>query len=224
VAITLPRFSALCYQIIANFSFASPVELVSAMGSNCLVVEALLEITDFCRKTWAKITRNGKGGAQLMNSGPTLSIGTTGHDVRRIQRIFVMTKALPPSDITGSFDATTEQAVKDFQEGAGLTVDGIVGPQTWQALPADPNTPTLSRGASGGAVTGLQKGLKKYSTSATDPGPVDGDFGPKTEAAVKAYQQDRGVHVDGIVGDQTWWVPAGAAGATLASLSGLTTV
>jgi len=54
-----------------------------------------------------------------------------------------MTKALPPSDITGSFDATTEQAVKDFQQGAGLTVDGIVGPQTWQALPADPNTPTV---------------------------------------------------------------------------------
>ncbi len=194
------------------------------MGSNCLVVEALLEITDFCRKTWAKITRNSKGGVQLMNSGPTLSIGSTGHDVRRLQRIFVMTKALPPSDITGSFDATTEQAVKDFQQGAGLTVDGIVGPQTWQALPADPNTPTLSRGASGNSVTALQKGLKKYATPATDPGPVDGDFGPKTEAAVKAYQQDRAVHVDGIVGDQTWWAPAGAAGATLASLSGLTTV
>ena len=53
---------------------------------------------------------------------------------------------------------------------------------------------------------------------------MDGDFGPKTEAAVKAYQQDRDVEVDGIVGDQTWWVPAGAAGATLASLSALTTV
>jgi len=53
---------------------------------------------------------------------------------------------------------------------------------------------------------------------------VDGDFGPKTEAAVKAYQEDRAIHVDGIVGDQTWWAPAGAAGATLASLSGLTTV
>ena len=81
-----------------------------------------------------------------MNSGPTLSIGATGHDVRRLQRIFVMTKVLAPSNITGSFDATTEQAVKDFQQGAGLTADGIVGPQTWQALPADPNTPTLSRG------------------------------------------------------------------------------
>jgi peptidoglycan hydrolase-like protein with peptidoglycan-binding domain len=69
-----------------------------------------------------------------MNSGPTLSIGATGHDVRRLQRIFVMTKVLTPSSITGSFDATTEQAVKDFQQGAGLTVDGIVGPQTWQAF------------------------------------------------------------------------------------------
>ena len=159
-----------------------------------------------------------------MNSGPTLSIGATGHDVRRLQRIFVMTKALIFSDITGSFDVTTEQAVKDFQQGAGLTVDGIVGPVTWQALPADPDTPVLSRGASGIVVTALQQGLKKYSTPATDPGLVDGDFGPKTKAAVKAYQQDRAVHVDGIVGDQTWWVPASAAGATLASLSGLTTI
>jgi peptidoglycan hydrolase-like protein with peptidoglycan-binding domain len=159
-----------------------------------------------------------------MNSGPTISIGATGHDVRRLQRIFVMTKALSFSNITGTFDTTTEQAVEDFQQGAGLVVDGIVGPATWQALPADPNTSLLSRGASGSVVTALQQGLKKYSTPATDPGPVDGDFGPKTEAAVKAYQQDRGIHVDGIVGDQTWWVPAGAAGATLASLSGLTTV
>jgi peptidoglycan hydrolase-like protein with peptidoglycan-binding domain len=159
-----------------------------------------------------------------MNSGPILSIGSTGQDVRRLQRIFVMTKALAPGNISGTFDSTTEQAVKDFQQGAGLTVDGVVGPMTWQALPADPDTPLLSRGASGSAVTALQKGLKKYSTPATDPGAVDGDFGPKTEAAVKAYQQDRGIQVDGIVGDQTWWVAAGAAGATLASLSGLTTV
>ena len=159
-----------------------------------------------------------------MNSGPTISIGATGRDVRRLQRIFVMTKVPSVDDITGTFDTTTEQAVKDFQQDAGLTVDGVVGPLTWQALPADPNTPLLKRGASGSVVTALQKGLKKYSTPASDPGAVDGDFGPKTEAAVKAYQQDRGVQMDGIVGDQTWWIPAGAAGATLASLSGLTTV
>jgi hypothetical protein len=39
----------------------------------------------------------------------------------------------------------------------------------------------------------------------------------------KAYQSDRGVSVDGIVGDLIWWVPAGAAGTTLAFLSGVST-
>jgi peptidoglycan hydrolase-like protein with peptidoglycan-binding domain len=158
-----------------------------------------------------------------MNNGPTISIGSTGRDVRRLQRIFVMTKVLTVGNITGNFDSTTEDAVKEFQQGAGLTADGIVGPNTWQALPADPNTPPLSRGASGSVVTALQNGLKRFGTPAADPGTVDGDFGPKTEAAVKAYQQDRGIQADGVVGDQTWWAPAGAAGATLASLSGLTT-
>ncbi len=159
-----------------------------------------------------------------MNSGPTLSSGSTGHDVRRLQRIFVMTKVLVPSNITGTFDATTEQAVKDFQQSAGLTMDGIVGPATWNALPADPETRLLERGATGSVVIALQQGLKTFGIPATDPGPVDGDFGPLTEGGVKGYQQDRGILVDGIVGDMTWWVPAGAAGATLASLAGLTTV
>ena len=156
-----------------------------------------------------------------MNNGPTLSIGATGRDVRRLQRVFVMIKALDPGSITGEFESRTEQVVKDLKQGAGLTVDGIVGPETWQALPADPNAPTLRRGASGNSVIALQKGLKKYGTAATDPGAVDGDIGPKTEAAVRRYQEDRGVSIDGIVGDQTWWAPAGAAGATLASLQSL---
>ena len=51
--------------------------------------------------------------------------------------------------------------------------------------------------------------------SATDPGPIDGNFGPRTESAVRAYQTQQNIDVDGIVGDQTWWTPAGAAGATL---------
>ena len=162
-----------------------------------------------------------------MNHGPTLSSGSTGQDVRRLQRILVMIKLLDFTRITGTFDAQTVQSVKDFQSGAGLTVDGVAGPLTWQALPADPGTPRLARGATGAAVTALQSGLKKFSASPgdpTDPGAADGHFGAKTEAAVRAYQTGHGVGVDGIVGDRTWWVPAGGAGATLASLAGVTTV
>ena len=82
-------------------------------------------------------------------------------------------------------------------------------------------------GANGAAVPALQQGLSKYAPtpgSATHPGGVDGVFGPKTHAAVRAYPAERGVTIDGIVGDETWWVPAGGAGATLASLAELTTL
>jgi peptidoglycan hydrolase-like protein with peptidoglycan-binding domain len=160
-----------------------------------------------------------------MNSGPTLHMGSTGPDVRRLQRVLVEIKLLDFTRIDGDFGSVTEGVVKGFQQDNGLAVDGIVGPQTWSALPADPNTPELAQGSTGAAVSALQKGLKTYAAQnpAADPGAIDGVFGLRTAAAVRAYQTDRGVAVDAIVGDRTWWVPAGAAGATLASLSGLTT-
>jgi peptidoglycan hydrolase-like protein with peptidoglycan-binding domain len=33
---------------------------------------------------------------------------------------------------------------------------------------------------------------------------IDGDFGPKTEAAVKAYQKRHNLVADGLVGPKTW--------------------
>jgi peptidoglycan hydrolase-like protein with peptidoglycan-binding domain len=100
-----------------------------------------------------------------------------------------------------------------------------VGPVTWKALPADPNTQKLERGSTGAVVSALQKGLKTFDgpNTPTDPGPIDGNFGQRTESAVRAYQTRQNIAVDGVVGDQTWWVPAGAAGATLAKLAGLVT-
>ena len=61
--------------------------------------------------------------------------------------------------------------------------------------------PLLRPVASGDAVHELQQALKGLGY---DPGPVDGQFGPGTEAAVKAFQKAQGIAVDGIVGDITW--------------------
>lgn len=45
-----------------------------------------------------------------------------------------------------------------------------------------------------------QEALK---TLGYDPGPIDGDFGPKTKKAVKEFQSDHGLVVDGIWGKKT---------------------
>ncbi|MCA1702237.1 MAG: peptidoglycan-binding protein [Actinobacteria bacterium] len=39
-----------------------------------------------------------------------------------------------PGGIDGIFGPLTEAAVRAFQQGAGIDVDGVVGPQTWNAL------------------------------------------------------------------------------------------
>ena len=61
--------------------------------------------------------------------------------------------------------------------------------------------PLLRRGSSGTAVRQLQEALKE---AGHDPGPVDCEFGPATEAAVRAFQQEKEIAVDGVVGDITW--------------------
>lgn len=61
--------------------------------------------------------------------------------------------------------------------------------------------PQLSEGSDGEWVSHLQTILQ---ARGFDPGPIDGIFGPRTEAAVKAYQEAYGLTVDGIVGPITW--------------------
>ena len=70
-----------------------------------------------------------------MNSGPQLTIGAQGDDVRRAQTIFVMMKTLGFEQIDGIFGTVTKNAVIDFQEGAGLPADGVLGNLTWAKLP-----------------------------------------------------------------------------------------
>jgi peptidoglycan hydrolase-like protein with peptidoglycan-binding domain len=61
--------------------------------------------------------------------------------------------------------------------------------------------PVLRKGSTDPAVRDLQEALKALGHN---PGLIDGDFGPMTEAAVKAFQQAKGITVDGIVGKVTW--------------------
>lgn len=64
-----------------------------------------------------------------------------------------------------------------------------------------PLTRILRHGSKGEDVKALQNVLNALGFHA---GPEDGDFGPRTEAAVKAFQRQAGVTVDGKVGPETW--------------------
>ena len=66
------------------------------------------------------------------------------------------------------------------------------------------NMPLIKKGATGFAVVELQKRLNAISYNGKTTLTVDGDFGSKTYNAVKAYQSDRGLEVDGEVGKNTW--------------------
>ena len=108
--------------------------------------------------------------------------------------------------VDGIFGAKTEAAVRAFQQQKALAVDGIVGPNTWSALIL-----TVKQGSQGDAVRGVQEEFQFRNLSG-DPSKglqIDGIFGPKTDAAVRGFQdalhQDiPSVAVDGIVGPVTW--------------------
>lgn len=59
---------------------------------------------------------------------------------------------------------------------------------------------TLRKGSKGEDVKTLQKTLNKLGYNIV----ADGDFGPKTETMVKAFQKSKGIGADGIVGPKTW--------------------
>jgi N-acetyl-anhydromuramyl-L-alanine amidase AmpD len=125
---------------------------------------------------------------------PLTRNGDTGERVRSVQyllRQFGRTEVAAD----GIFGSITETAVRAFQSSRGLSVDGMVGSETWPALIV-----TVRNGNTGEAVRGVQSQLRAHGYMVT----VDGVFGSQTETAVRAFQSSRGLTVDGIVGPVTW--------------------
>ena len=67
-------------------------------------------------------------------SKTSFKLGDSGNDVKTIQTALASLGLLDESNITGSFDANTETAVKAFQSAKGLTADGIIGSGTFSVF------------------------------------------------------------------------------------------
>lgn len=119
----------------------------------------------------------------------------------------------------GKRGITTHKAVSDafkrsthWDPGTGFPVEAylaLVRSKLGEAPPAEPAQElkpppkTVRRGAAGWLVTRLQRLLRQHGFF-PEPAEIDGDFGPITEAAVKAFQELNDLEPDGIVGPLTW--------------------
>jgi peptidoglycan hydrolase-like protein with peptidoglycan-binding domain len=130
---------------------------------------------------------------------PLTKKGANAHPVRTLQHLLRAQKQTGAVD--GIFGAKTEAAVKAGHQVKKLSGDGQVGAKTWAAIVI-----TVKKGSKGDAVRGVQEEFqfRNLSDDPSNAPAIDGDFGPKTDAAVRAFQDALDIDVDGIVGPITW--------------------
>ncbi len=133
-----------------------------------------------------------------LSAYPTLRRGNQGNKVVLLQ--YLLNRYGYNLGADGIFGTRTYNAVVDFQRKNNLTVDGIVGRNTWGKL-LSPQGTVLRQGSREAGVFYLQQMLlsKLYPI-----GEIDGVFGNNTLQAVRDFQSENGLTVDGIVGPATW--------------------
>jgi N-acetylmuramoyl-L-alanine amidase len=131
--------------------------------------------------------------------------GDAGPAVTEIRTILVGLTLL--SDVSDLYDEAAETAVRAFQQSRGIGVDGVVGPETWQALDgarwklgARTLYHSVPSALFGEDVRALQERLLEMGY---DTGRADAIYGPRTARAVAQFQREVGLSPDGTCGPQT---------------------
>jgi len=131
-------------------------------------------------------------------------------EIRSVLRSLTLLAPLAAGDAGAAdeaYDAGTELAVRAFQQARGLTVDGMVGDETWVALDAARwrlGARSLYQSVAdpliGDDVRQLQERLLEMGY---DVGRADGVYGARTARAVARFQREVGVTSDGACGPHT---------------------
>ncbi len=131
-------------------------------------------------------------------------LGDRGPEIRDIQqRLVAFGGRVDQPELDGTFGPSTEAAVRAFQAERSLKVDGLVGLDTWGQLVeagyrlGDRTLYLRSPQHRGDDVRALQR---KLNILGFDAGKEDGLFGPRTDRALREFQQNVGEEPDGIAG------------------------
>lgn len=136
-----------------------------------------------------------------------LRLGASGPAVAEVRARLAHLGYLDP-DRSDVFDAATDEAVRTFQQQRGLSVDGLVGPETYRRL-EEARWKLGDRVLRfvplhlmhGEDVADLQRRLNQLGFDAGRP---DGIHGTKTDAALRDFQCSVGVTADGTCGPDTF--------------------
>lgn len=152
--------------------------------------------------------------ASVTNASRTiLSMGDRGPEVTDLQHLIFLnggpiTLHLNRSSfVDGDFGPKTDHLVRSFQQLKGLVADGIVGAKTWRELPFANHWPAQTPGVflRRGGDTGVEALQNRLQSAGFYAGLIDGDFGPRTEAAVIQLQGEvRWTNVEGVAGPRTF--------------------
>ena len=134
-----------------------------------------------------------------LSNYPLLRLGDKGNFVFLLQ--FILNQYGNNLTIDGILGNKTQDAVLRFQKENSLTQDGLVGKNTWKTLLTLSPYPLLKINYRGAYVKFLQQLLE---SNLYPVGDIDGIFGNKTLTAVKNFQKNNNLVVDGIVGNNTW--------------------
>ena len=110
--------------------------------------------------------------------------------------------------VSGEFDEQVQSAVREFQRQRGITVDGVVGPETFRRLEEARwrlGDRILSYAAAhhtiGEDVLELQQRLNAMGFEC---GKEDGHLGPTTDRGIRDFQRNTGIRPDGVCGPATF--------------------
>ncbi|WP_447004972.1 N-acetylmuramoyl-L-alanine amidase [Saccharothrix isguenensis] len=138
---------------------------------------------------------------------PLLRRGDFGPDVAEVRATLTKLGLLSDPQPSQVFDLPVEHAVRAFQQQRGLITDGVVGPATYRALRDAtyrlgdrPLAFLMAQPVTGDDVSTLQERLLELGY---DAGRANGEFGHQTELALRSFQRDYGLIVDGMCGPDT---------------------
>jgi peptidoglycan hydrolase-like protein with peptidoglycan-binding domain len=192
--------------------------VIKFQKNNGLTVDGIVGSTTFAaiEQSLATDNNNGVGGENF-----TLRLGSRGAEVISLQKRLRQLNYFK-GQATGYFGPITRDAVINFQKDKRLTIDGIVGATTQQAIDkaiqlntAQPEEilpltvgscsngkcPTLRLADNNRYVTYLQTRLQHWGYFQSNP---NGNYDSQTVEAVKRFQRNNGLFANGAVGPQTW--------------------